>query len=146
MAVQFFCVDGLSGFREAIEAVYPYAQTKRCIIHMLRNSSKYVSYKNFNPFASDFKPIYKASSEEVALKELEDVKEKWGKKYPYSISNWESNWDVVSQLSLLYDDRLSSYLYHTNIPSVIKLLPYMYKIYPRSGLGSAQGKGRCLYL
>ena len=75
--VLFFCVDGLSGFREAIEAVYPNAQTQRCIIHMLRNSFKYVSYKDLKPFASDFKAVYKASSEEIALKELEDVKEKW---------------------------------------------------------------------
>ena len=60
--VLFFCVDGLSGFREAIEAVYPYAQTQRCIIHMLRNSFKYVSYKDLRPFASDFKAVYKAST------------------------------------------------------------------------------------
>ena len=74
--VLFFCVDGLPGFREAIEAVYPNAQTQRCIIHMLRNSFKYVSYKDLRSFASDFKSVYKASSEEIALKELEEVKEK----------------------------------------------------------------------
>lgn len=112
--VLFFCVDGLPGFREAIEAVYPNAQTQRCIIHMLRNSFKYVSYKDLKPFASDFKAVYKASSEEIALKELEDVKEKWGKKYPYAISNWESNWDVVSPFFQFSDD-IRRIMYTTNI-------------------------------
>lgn len=72
--VLFFCVDELFRGREAIKAVYPNAQTQRCIIHMLRNSFKYVSYKDLRPFASDFKAVYKASSEEIALKELEEVK------------------------------------------------------------------------
>lgn len=112
--VLFFCVDGLSGFREAIEAVYPDAQTQRCIIHMLRNSFKYVSYKDLKPFASDFKAVYKASSEEAALKELDEVKEKWGKKYPYAISNWESNWDVVSTFFQFSDD-IRRIMYTTNI-------------------------------
>ena len=112
--VLFFCVDGLPGFREAIEAVYPNAQTQRCIIHMLRNSFKYVSYKDLKPFASDFKAVYKVSSEEIALKELEDVKEKWGKKYPYAISNWESNWDVVSPFFQFRDD-IRRIMYTTNI-------------------------------
>ena len=112
--VLFFCVDGLSGFREAIEAVYPNAQTQRCIIHMLRNSFKYVSYKDLRSFASDFKSVYKASSEEIALKELEEVKEKWGKKYPYAISSWESNWDVISPFFQFSDD-IRRIMYTTNI-------------------------------
>ena len=112
--VLFFCVDGLPGFREAIEAVYPNAQTQRCIIHMLRNSFKYVSYKDLRSFASDFKSVYKASSEEIALKELEEVKEKWGKKYPYAISSWESNWDVISPFFQFSDD-IRRIMYTTNI-------------------------------
>ena len=112
--VLFFCVDGLSGFREAIEAVYPNAQVQRCIIHMLRNSFKYVSYKDLKSFASDFKAIYKAPSEEAALKELEDVKEKWGRKYPFAISNWESNWDVIRPFFEFSDD-IRRIMYTTNI-------------------------------
>lgn len=112
--VLFFCVDGLSGFREAIEAVYPNAQVQRCIIHMLRNSFKYVSYKDLKSFASDFKAIYKAPSEETALKELEDVKEKWGRKYPFAISNWESNWDVIRPFFEFSDD-IRRIMYTTNI-------------------------------
>lgn len=112
--VLFFCVDGLPGFREAIEVVYPNAQVQRCIIHMLRNSFKYVSYKDLKPFAADFKAVYKAPNEEMARKELEDLKEKWGKKYPYAISNWESNWDVVSPFFQFSDD-IRRIMYTTNI-------------------------------
>lgn len=112
--VLFFCVDGLPGFKEAIESVYPNSQVQRCIIHMLRNSFKYVSYKDLKPFASDFKAVYKASNEEVAWKELADLKEKWGKKYPYAISNWEMNWDVVSPFFQFSQD-IRRIMYTTNI-------------------------------
>jgi transposase-like protein len=112
--VLFFCVDGLPGFREAIEAVYPDSQVQRCIIHMLRNSFKYVSYKDLRAFSSDFKSVYKAPNEEAARKELEDIREKWGKKYPYAISNWESNWDVVNPFFQFGDD-IRRIMYTTNI-------------------------------
>ena len=88
--VLFFCVDGLPGFKEAIQAVYPQTEIQRCVIHMLRNSFKYINYSDLKKFASDFKVVYNAPNESVALSELETVKEKWGKKYPYAISNWES--------------------------------------------------------
>lgn len=114
MDVLFFCVDGLSGFKEAINSVYPKAQVQRCIIHMLRNSFKYVSYKDIKKFASDFKAVYKAPNEELALAELEMLKDKWGKKYPYAISNWESNWDVVSPFFSFSDD-VRRIMYTTNI-------------------------------
>lgn len=114
MDVLFFCVDGLSGFKEAINSVYPKAQVQRCVIHMLRNSFKYVSYKDIKKFSSDFKSVYKAPNEELALRELEMLKEKWGKKYPYAISNWESNWDVVSPFFSFSDD-IRRIMYTTNI-------------------------------
>ena len=114
MDVLFFCVDGLSGFKEAINSVYPKAQVQRCIIHILRNSFKYVSYKDIKKFASDFKAVYKAPNEELALAELEMLKDKWGKRYPYAISNWESNWDVVSPFFSFSDD-IRRIMYTTNI-------------------------------
>lgn len=114
MDVLFFCVDGLSGFKEAIYSVYPNAQVQRCIIHMLRNSFKYVSYKDIKKFSSDFKAVYKAPNEELALTELELLKEKWGKKYPYAISNWESNWDVINPFFHFSDD-IRRIMYTTNI-------------------------------
>ena len=88
--ILFFCVDGLAGFKEAISAVYPDAQIQRCVIHMMRNSFKYVNYSDLKQFSSDFKSVYNAPSETAALSELEKVREKWGKKYPYAVSNWEN--------------------------------------------------------
>lgn len=112
--VLFFCVDGLSGFKEAINSVYPKAEVQRCIIHMLRNSFKYVSYKDLKKFSSDFKAVYKAPTEDAALAELESLKETWGKKYPYAISSWEMNWDVVRPFFQFTDD-IRRIMYTTNI-------------------------------
>lgn len=77
--VLFFCVDGLPGFKEAIQAVYPQAEIQRCVIHMLRNSFKYVNYNDLKKFSSDFKEVYNAPNETAALTELENMKEKWGR-------------------------------------------------------------------
>lgn len=112
--VLFFCVDGLSGFKEAINSCYPNAEVQRCIIHMLRNSFKYISYKDIKKFAADFKSIYRAPTEEIAITELETVKEIWGKKYPYAISNWEMNWEVVRPFFQFSED-IRRIMYTTNI-------------------------------
>ena len=112
--VLFFCVDGLPGFKEAINAVFPQAQIQRCVIHMLRNSFKYVSYKDLRKFASDFKNVYNAPTESMALTELEQVKEIWGKKYPYAISNWENNWEDVNSF-FQFSDEIRRIMYTTNI-------------------------------
>ena len=112
--VLFFCVDGLTGFKEAIHAVFPNAEVQRCIIHMLRNSFKYVSYKDLKKFSSDFKAVYKAPTEEIALSELKALKDVWGKKYPYAISSWELNWDVVSPFFKFSED-IRRIMYTTNI-------------------------------
>lgn len=110
----FVCIDGLSGFKEAIAAVYPQAVVQRCIIHMLRNSFQYLSYKDRKKFAADFKTVYKAPSEEAALQALAHVKQTWGNKYPYAISNWEMNWENVSPFFQFSDD-IRRILYTTNI-------------------------------
>lgn len=112
--VLFFCVDGLAGFKEAIHAVFPDAQIQRCVIHMLRNSFKYVSYKDLKKFASDFKNVYNAPTESAALAELAMIKETWGKKYPYAISNWENNWEDVSSF-FQFSDEIRRIMYTTNI-------------------------------
>ena len=74
--VLFFCVDGLPGFKEAIQAVFPNAQVQRCVIHMLRNSFKYINYTDLKKFSADFKNVYNAPNESLALTELEIVREK----------------------------------------------------------------------
>ena len=108
--VLFFCVDGLPGFKDAIQAVYPQAQ----IQHMLRNSFKYVNYNDLKKFSADFKAVYNAPTEAAALAELEAVKEKWGKKYPYAVSNWENNWEDVSSFFQFSGD-IRRIMYTTNI-------------------------------
>ena len=112
--VLFSCVDGLNGFKEAIQAVYPQAQIQRCVIHMLRNSFKYVDHSDLKKSSSNLKAVYNAPNETAALSELEAVKEKWGRKYPYAISNWEDNWEDVSSFFQFSDD-IRRIMYTTDI-------------------------------
>ena len=84
------CVDGLKGFPEAINSIYPNTTVQLCIVHMIRNSVKYVSYKDLKEVTADLKKIYTAVSEEVAELELEEFAEKWDKKYPV-ILNFRNN-------------------------------------------------------
>ena len=112
--VLLFCVDGLTGLKEAIEAAYPKAEIQRCIIHQLRNSFKYVSYKDLKEFSRDFKGVYNAVSEEAALDELCSLKEKWGRQYPYAFRSWENNWDVLSPF-FKYPGEVRKIIYTTNI-------------------------------
>ena len=81
---------------------------------MLRNSFKYANYTDLKKFSSDFKAVYNAPNETAALSELENIKEKWGKKYPYAISNWENNWEDVSSFFQFSDD-IRRIMYTTNI-------------------------------
>lgn len=112
--VLFFCVDGLPGFKEAIQAVFPDAQIQRCVIHMLRNSFKYINYNDLKKFSADFKNVYNAPNETAALSELDTIKEKWGKKYPYAISNRENNWEDVNSF-FQFSNEIRRIMYTTNI-------------------------------
>ena len=112
--VLFFCVDGLPGFKDAIQAVFPPGTDPALCNPMLRNSFKYVNYNDLKKFSTDFKAVYNAPNESAALSELETVKEKWGKKYPYAISNWENNWEDVSSFFQFSGD-IRRIMYTTNI-------------------------------
>lgn len=112
--VLLFSVDGLTGIKEAIEAVYPNSKIQRCIIHQLRNSFKYVPYKNLREFSNDFKSVYTAVSEEEALENLYELKEKWGKQYPYAFRSWENNWEVLSPF-FKFPYEIRKIIYTTNI-------------------------------
>ncbi|MDY3007407.1 IS256 family transposase, partial [Anaerococcus porci] len=90
--VLIFSTDNLPGFSQAIEAVYPKAEIQKCIIHQIRNSTKYVSYKDIKELMKDLKAVYKAPTEELALTNLEIFEEKWDKKYPMCVSSWKNNW------------------------------------------------------
>lgn len=113
-AVDLFCVDGLAGFREAIGAVYPFAGIQRCIIHQIRASTKYVSYKHIKEFVADLKLVYTATSEEIALEKLLDFKEKWNIIYPSAVKSWEENWDILSTF-FAYPVEIRRIIYTTNI-------------------------------
>jgi putative transposase len=106
-------VDGLNGFSEAIRAVYPQVDVQRCVIHQIRNSTKYVSYKDIKAFTTDLKPIYRAITEEQALLALDALEEKWGKKYPLSIKSWRSNWPELSTF-FKYPGEIRRMIYTTN--------------------------------
>lgn len=112
--VYLFCVDGLNGFREAIEAVYPQAGVQRCIIHQIRSCMKYVNYKDMKQFAADLKIVYTSVTEEAAMNCLMDFKDKWGTKYPAAIKSWEDNWNILSTF-FAYPPAIRKIIYTTNI-------------------------------
>lgn len=111
--VDLFCVDGLCGFREAIEAAYPFAGIQRCIIHQIRASCRYVSYKHIKEFTADLKLIYGAVNEEAAMEKLLEFKEKWQKQYPTAVKSWEDNWDILSTF-FAYPVEIRKIIYTTN--------------------------------
>lgn len=113
-SVYVFCVDGLTGFREAISSVYPKAQIQRCIIHQIRSSTKFVSYKDIKKLMSDLKTVYQAINEEEALNNLMKFKETWGKTYPSCVKSWEENWDILSTF-FAYPAEVRRIIYTTNI-------------------------------
>ena len=108
--VYLFCVDGLTGFREAINAAFPQAQIQRCIIHQIRSSSRFVSYKDIKAFVADLKLIYTAVTDE----HLMAFSEKWGAKYPSGVKSWEQNWDILSTF-FDYPPEVRKIIYTTNI-------------------------------
>ena len=112
--VSLFCVDGLTGFREAIGAVYPKAQIQRCIIHQIRNSTRFVGYKHIKEFMVDLKKVYQSITEEQALNNLAIFKEKWSSTYPSAIKSWEENWDILSTF-FDYPVEIRKVIYTTNI-------------------------------
>ena len=90
------CVDGLNGFPQAIEAVYPKTEIQQCIIHQIRNTTNYVSYKDLKKLMADLKMVYAAPDEAAALEELESFGEKWNSKYPKIYKSWSERWATLS--------------------------------------------------
>ena len=96
--ILIICSDGLKGINEAIKAVYPNAMQQRCIVHLIRNSVKFVSYKHLKEFCNDLRTIYKSNNEKEARENLEKVKDKWNSIYPTSLKVWEDNWEAICTL------------------------------------------------
>jgi len=93
--IQFARVDGLKGFPEAIESIFPRAQVQLCIVHLLRNSLGYVSWKERKAVAAALKPIYTAATAEQAEQRLTEFEERWGSRYPMIGRSWRGNWARV---------------------------------------------------
>lgn len=105
--------DNLSGFSQAIESVYPKTEIQKCIIHQIRNSTKFVSYRDIKELMKDLKTVYKASTEELALSNLDIFEEKWGKKYPMCVNSWRNNWAELATY-FKYPDGIRKLIYTTN--------------------------------
>lgn len=111
--IMIVSVDGLTGFGDAIHAVFPNTEIQRCIVHQIRYSTKFISYKDIKPFMKDLKLVYQASTEEIALQNLDELEEIWGKKYPSSIASWRNNWPSLSTY-FKYPPELRRIIYTTN--------------------------------
>lgn len=108
------CVDGLKGFPDAISGVFPQIEVQQCVIHLIRNTLKYIVNKDKKEFMTDLKSVYKASTEESALQALKMVEEKWGKKYPLALKSWRNNWANIS-VFFKYAEEIRRTIYTTNI-------------------------------
>jgi putative transposase len=107
------CVDGLNGFPEAINAIFPQTEVQLCVIHQIRNSLKYVASKNQKEFMADLKPVYKAETFAGAETALDALEEKWGKKYPLVIKSWRRKWANLS-VYFKYPPDIRRVIYTTN--------------------------------
>jgi putative transposase len=107
-------VDGLKGFPEAINAVFPQTEVQLCIVHQIRNSLKYVASKNQKQFAGELKKVYQAFTKEEAESELDKLEEKWGKKYPIVFESWRNKWENLSNY-FKYAEPIRKVIYTTNI-------------------------------
>lgn len=108
------CVDNLTGFTEAIAACYPEAEVQKCIVHQIRNSIRYVSYKDVKKITAALKPIYTAPSEAAAVEELEQFEQAWGQKYPLIVRSWRNNWAEIATF-FKYPPEIRKIIYTTNM-------------------------------
>jgi len=111
--VLIFTVDNLKGISEAIEAVFPRAEVQKCIVHQIRNSLRYVSWKERKPMAKDLRRIYEAATEKEGSEALEEFSEKWDKRYPHISVSWRNNWDEIVTF-FKYPPEVRRLVYTTN--------------------------------
>lgn len=107
------CMDGLKGLPEAIKTVFPCVNIQTCIVHQIRNSFKYIASKDKKEFMKDLKCVYKATTEELALAQLDNLKDKWGDKYGIVIDSWYDNWDKLSTF-FNFSPEIRKMIYTTN--------------------------------
>jgi putative transposase len=107
------CIDGLTGFKDAIQAVFPRAQIQRCIIHQVRQSLTYVSWKDRKAFVADLRTIYQAPTREVAETRLLELSERWSATYPMAVRSWETHWEDLATM-FEYGSEIRRLIYTTN--------------------------------
>ena len=107
------CIDGLTGFPEAISASFPKTEVQLCIVHQIRHSLKYVASKDQKIFMADLKTVYQAETKELAEQRLLELDEKWGKKYPMVLKSWQTKWDALSTY-FKYSADIRRLIYTTN--------------------------------
>ncbi len=142
--ILILCSDGLSGIKEAIQTAFPKTEQQRCIVHMVRNTLKYVANKDMKAFAKDLKTIYTASDEKTALSQLDRVTDKWDGQYPYAMKRWHENWDAISPIFKFSKDVRTAF-YTTNaiesLNSTLRRLNRQRSVFP-----SSQALLKALYL
>ncbi|AYO05886.1 IS256 family transposase [Vibrio parahaemolyticus] len=127
------CVDGLKGFPDAINTAFPETQIQLCIVHMVRNSVKYVPWKDYKAVTTDLKKIYQSATEDEALLALEQFSERWDSKYPQISRSWTAHWDNLNTL-FNYPEDIRRAIYTTNaiesLNSVIRKAIKKRKLFP----------------
>ena len=107
------CIDNLNGFGDAIEDYFPQTEVQLCLVHQMRNSAKYCTYKDLREVMKDLKEVYKSSTEQLGLEALDAAEKKWGKKYPAIFKSWHKHWDRLSNI-YKYTPELKRIMYTTN--------------------------------
>ena len=114
MDVYLFCTDGLCGMMQAIEAVFPNSRLQRCVVHQIRASTRYVSYKDIKQVVADLKKVYTAVTLDEAEENLLAFRERWRGQYPSCVKSWEENWEVLNTF-FEYPLEIRRIIYTTNI-------------------------------
>ena len=142
--ILILCSDGLTGIKDAITAAFPKTEQQRCIVHMVRNTMKYVANKDMRSLSKDLKAIYTAADEKSALAQLDKVTEKWKGLYPYAMKRWHENWDAISPIFKFSKDARTTF-YTTNaiesLNSTLRRLNRQRSVFP-----SSQALLKALYL
>lgn len=142
--ILIMCSDNLKGIKQAIEAAYPNTIQQRCIVHMIRNSVKFVSYKDLREFCKDLRSIYTAKNEEEGYAQLQKIKEKWQDKYASAFKTWEENWESICPF-YQFSDSIRKIMYTTN---TIESLNRQFRKYTKtkSVFPTDMALMKCLYL
>ena len=142
--ILIMCSDNLTGIKQAIEAAYPKTIQQRCKVHMIRNSVKFVSYKDLKTFCNDLKTIYTAKNEKEGYEQLQKVKDKWKDKYLSAFKTWEENWDAICPF-FQFSDKIRKIMYTTN---TIESLNRQFRKYTKtkSVFPTDMSLLKCLYL